>query len=300
MLRSGVVFLDKPQGWSSRQAVDAVAELFAGTKCGHAGTLDPLATGMLPVLLGEATRFAQYGLGADKTYLVDIDLSYQTDTLDAQGQTLQRFAVAVSQQQVEAVLQGFVGAQQQVPPAFSAIRVGGRRAYKLARRGEDIKLAPRRVWIKSLEMIAWDTPRLRLCVRCSKGTYIRALARDIGAHLGVGGCVVALRRLALGEWPQELMVDIETLRREREAVVRPLAFWLQRLPRLELPPPLARRFVLGQRLGMQSDAVTSVQTLAVFCASLLLGTGVIRKGQGGRPVLQPQRVLPSAREEMQA
>lgn len=273
-----------------------MARLFAGVKAGHAGTLDPLATGMLPVLLGEATRFAQYGLAADKTYAVDIDLSCQTDTLDSQGNLLQRFAANVTQAQIEAVLATFLGEQEQVPPCFSAIRVHGMRAHRLARGGKDVELPARKVRIDAVHLTCWQTPRLSLQVRCGKGTYIRALARDIGDRLHVGGCVVALRRLSLGPWDEELMVDFDTLCRSPASAVKSLAFWLQHLPRLMLNPPLARRFGLGQRLPLGKGDGPHGQTLAVFCGNMLLGTGVIKAGFGGQPVLHPACVLPSARE----
>jgi tRNA pseudouridine55 synthase len=188
---SGIVFLDKPCGWSSRRAVNEVARLFGGgrkprLKAGHAGTLDPMATGMLPILLGEATRFAELGLNAEKTYAVTIDLSYQTNTLDAEGETLARFEDGPSLAQVDAALHSFRGSYEQVPPQYSALRVEGRRAHALARRGEAFTLAARSVEIMGLELIRYAWPKLMLEVRCSKGTYIRALARDIGNALGVG------------------------------------------------------------------------------------------------------------------
>ena len=186
---SGIVFLDKPQGWTSRRAVNEVARLFGGSgrprlKAGHAGTLDPMATGMLPILLGEATRFAELGLSAEKTYAVTIDLSYQTDTLDAEGETLARFDGPPSLAQVQAALERFRGGYGQVPPQYSALRVEGRRAHALARRGQHVALAARQVQILALELVRYEWPQLALTVRCSKGTYIRALARDIGEALG--------------------------------------------------------------------------------------------------------------------
>ena len=168
---SGIVFLDKPRGWTSRRAVNEVARLFAPggrprLKAGHAGTLDPMATGMLPVLLGEATRFAELGLSAEKTYAVTVDLSCQTDTLDAEGEVLARFEAQPALERVEAALEGFRGGYAQVPPQYSALRVDGQRAHALARRGEHVELAARPVRIMALDLVRYDWPELALTVQC--------------------------------------------------------------------------------------------------------------------------------------
>jgi len=242
------VFLDKPRGWTSRRAVNEIARLFRAdggrrVKAGHAGTLDPLATGMLPVLLGEATRFADVGLQADKTYAVTVDLSLQTDTLDAEGAVTGRWRVMPSREAIEAALAGLRGDIMQTPPAFSAVHVEGRRAHELARRGQEVCLPPRSVHVRELTLLAWSPPEAELRVCCSKGTYVRALARDLGAALGVGGCVTALRRLSTGGWPEALMLPVDEIRRLGARCVMPLAQWLRHLPRLALSKTDARRFV---------------------------------------------------------
>jgi tRNA pseudouridine55 synthase len=298
---SGIVFLDKPRGWTSRRAVNEVARLFAGgrrprLKAGHAGTLDPMATGMLPILLGEATRFAELGLSAEKTYAVTIDLSYQTDTLDAEGETLAHFDKDVPDPaRIEAVLQRFRGRYAQVPPQYSALHVDGRRAHALARQGASFTLDARPVEIRDLVLIRYAWPELALEVRCSKGTYIRALARDIGAALGLGGCVVALRRLSTGGWPAGMMVTPEQLAEQREAALVPVSTWLKGLPSVRLDPAESRRFLLGQRLRMADDR-TSTGLVAAYGDGILLGTAELRPGEGEHVVLHPTRILPSAQE----
>jgi tRNA pseudouridine55 synthase len=298
---SGIVFLDKPRGWTSRRAVNEVARLFAGgrkprLKAGHAGTLDPMATGMLPILLGEATRFAELGLSAEKTYAVTMDLSYQTDTLDAEGKTTARFTDKPSLAQIEAVLSRFCGRYDQVPPQYSALKVGGRRAHALARQGQEVSLQARSVEITELILVRYHWPELALEVRCSKGTYIRSLARDIGTALGLGGCVVVLRRLSTGGWPARMMVTPEELAERRDEALVPVATWLKGLPSVRLDATLSRRFLLGQRLPMP-DGQASSGLVAAYGDGILLGTAELRPGEGTHMVLHPCRILPSAQEQ---
>ena len=299
MMASGVLFLDKPVGWTSRKAVNMVtmvlSEKGGRLKAGHAGTLDPLASGMLAILVGEATRFADYGLSAAKTYRVCLDLSIQTDTLDKEGRATATFDPPRSGMvpaDIERVLQGFVGRIKQVPPAFSAVRVGGKRAYDLARAGEQPSLKARCVEIKELRLEHFAWPRLTLYVECSKGTYIRSLARDIGCQLGLGGCVLSLRRLSTGGWGEDMMVTPERLQAGRWDCVLPLEAWLAHLPRCELDEEQSRRFIHGQRLPV--DNVEACE-LAVFHGGRLLGTARARPGLRGM-VLHPLKVLHSARE----
>ncbi len=302
-LVSGIVFLDKPLGWTSRQAVNEIVRLFSlpghkRIKAGHGGTLDPLATGMLPILIGEATRFAELGLNAEKTYRVTIDLSYQTETLDCEGDIQERFNDSIDQSQFQQVLEGFVGEQLQVPPAYSAIRLAGKRAHVLARKGEEVEIPPRLITIFDISLHDFSFPSATLEVRCSKGTYIRSLARDIGEKLGVGGCVTGLRRLSTGGWPEAMMVSFESLSENRQQCVLPLAQWLRCYPRQELSVDQARRFVQGQRIqldGQKPRADESCERVAVFADQSLLGTGDLKPGMRWI-VLHPARILPSAQE----
>ncbi len=300
----GVIFLNKPKGWTSRQAVNHVIRLFSKPeqknrkqrpKAGHAGTLDPLATGMLPILLGEATRFASLGLQAKKAYRVELDLAFQTDTLDMEGNVLARFDdVELHESQVEAVLATFRGSIMQTPPAFSAIRVDGKRAHDLARQGEQVALQPRKVHIDKLVLLGLRGSKLILEVSCSKGTYIRALARDIGQALGYGGCVTMLHRSSSGGWPEQMMVSIDELEEKKQACMIPLSVWLRDLPQVALGGQDAKRFVQGQRLA-QTQPFQADTLCCVMHQDMMLGTALY---DANKRVLQPERVLPSAQQAL--
>ena len=299
----GVIFLDKPKGWTSRKAVNHVIRCFSlpeqknrkqRPKAGHAGTLDPLATGMLPILLGDATRFASMGLNAEKSYVVSLDLSFQTDTLDLEGEVLSQFPdVAVTQTQIDDVLKHFTGIQAQVPPVYSAIKVDGKRAHALARSGEQVELKARDIEVKAIELLNVEETILTLCVECTKGTYIRSLARDIGDFLGYGGCVTMLRRISSGGWPEQMMVSIEELEASKEKCIIPLQTWLRDLPSIILTEDEGKRFVLGQRLSKVCDVDDQV-LCTILCLDFVLGTAIYDSRLN---VLQPQRVLPSAQEK---
>ncbi len=297
MMVSGVVFLDKPLGWTSRRAVNEVIRIFsvAGKKrikAGHAGTLDPLATGMLPILLGDATRFSELGLNAEKRYSVTFDLSYQTDTLDCEGEVIGRFDQHINQQQLLEVLAQFKGDIKQIPPIYSAIRIAGKRAHAMARKGEAVELKARDVCIHKLELMSFEFPYVSLDVSCSKGTYIRSLARDIGEKLGMGGCVTALRRTSTGGWSESMLVSEERLRQDKEQAVLPLRQWLRDFPGCELNKDDAWRFLNGQRIQLEEQRQGSV---AVLCDTLLLGTAELKPGMR-RMVLHPLRILPSSQQ----
>jgi len=298
----GVIFFDKPKGWTSRKAVNHVIHSFAlpeqknrkqRPKAGHAGTLDPLATGMLPILIGEATRFASMGLNAEKTYEVSIDLSFQTNTLDLEGEVTERFEdVDVDQATLFKTLDLFRGPIQQTPPIFSAIKVDGKRAHVLARQGEDVTLKSREVCIHDMKLLHMDGHIITLSVACSKGTYIRSLSRDIGLALGCGGCVIELRRVSSGGWPAQMMVGVEELEENKEACIIPLQTWLRALPKLQLTTLEASRFVMGQRLIKACD-VEDKALCCVLAGETMLGTAVY---EAQKQLLQPQRVMPSAQE----
>jgi len=297
MMLSGVVFLDKPLGWTSRRAVNEVIRIFSvqgkkRIKAGHTGTLDPLATGMLPILLGDATRFSELGLNAEKRYTVTFDLSYQTDTLDCEGEVVSRFENSLEKQTLMDALALFEGEQQQVPPIYSAIRVDGKRAHAMARKGEVVELEARDICIHKLALLSFDFPHVSLDVLCSKGTYIRSLARDIGAKLGMGGCVTALRRTSTGGWPESMLVSEERLRQDKEQAVLPLRQWLREFPSCEVDKAEAWRFLNGQRIQLEAKQQGSV---VVMCDELLLGTAILKPGLR-RMVLHPQRILPSSQQ----
>jgi len=306
----GVVFLDKPIGWTSRQAVNEVARLYSvkgrkRIKAGHAGTLDPLATGMLPIMVGEATRFSGVGLDADKSYRVTFDLSYQTDTLDAEGEVVGRFDVDTKLADIEAVLPQFTGDIEQQPPSYSAIHVDGERAHEIMRKGGTVDLPTRPVTVHAIKLISFEAPLLSLEIDCSKGTYVRSLTRDIGAALGVGGCVTALRRSSTAGWPEVVMVSVEQMKAQPDACLLSLPQWLRFLPRLRLRIEDALRYAQGQRIQLKRGDEGEV---AVFCIAsppalqdedVLLGTAIIKPGME-RMILHPERVLPSALPRIKA
>ncbi|HLL88439.1 MAG TPA: tRNA pseudouridine(55) synthase TruB [Tepidisphaeraceae bacterium] len=198
----GILNLDKPPGLSSARAVDRVKRLLPrGTKVGHAGTLDPFATGVLLVLVGRATKACEALMGQPKQYVTTIKLGATTATLDPESpEVVTPAAVPVTREQVDAALPRFVGTIQQVPPAFSAMKVGGRRAYDLARRGHDVQLAPRPVVVYGIEVLDYVWPLLTIRMDCGRGTYVRSIARDLGDALGAGGYLTALRRTATGSF----------------------------------------------------------------------------------------------------
>jgi len=208
----GLLVVDKPVGLSSMDVVRRVRRAAGGVKTGHAGTLDPLATGVVICCLGKATKAVERLMGLPKRYEAVVDLSAFTSTDDAEGERTE-VAVALdaspSLKRVKTVCAGFVGEVPQVPPAHSAVKVGGQRAYKAARRGERLELAARPVRIDAIEVVDYAWPRLTLRVDCGKGTYIRSLGRDIGTALGTGGHLASLRRTAVGEYTLSQAVEIE-------------------------------------------------------------------------------------------
>lgn len=292
------LLLDKPPGITSNAALQSAKRLYRAQKAGHAGTLDPLASGLLVVLFGEATKFAGPLLDAPKEYLARVRLGETTTTGDAEGETLERREVRVSAAEIEAVLARFRGVVRQVPPMYSALKHGGRPLYELAREGRSVERQPREVEIHLLELLARDGTDLELRVRCSKGTYVRTLAEDIGAALGVGAHLVALRRTAAGGMGLDQASTLEALQglaeAERDARLMPLEALLADLPRLELDEQQARRFCNGQRIQLSRGG-------SGLCAIIgpqrrVLGLG--EHGAGG--LLRPLRLVARSLEAAQA
>lgn len=208
----GIILLDKPRAYSSNQAVQAVKRLLDARKAGHTGTLDPFATGMLPICLGEASKTAGFMLDAAKSYLATARMGRATATGDIEGEVTREMAVPDwPDSEIEAVLDDFRGPIEQVPPMYSALKHEGQALYKLARQGKEVPRQARRVIIHSLELIRWEAPLLTLKVTCSKGTYIRTLAEDIAAALGNCAHLESLRRLAVGPFREEQMLGFEEL-----------------------------------------------------------------------------------------
>ena len=245
----GVLVLDKPTGITSMRALSIVKRLLRCKKAGHTGTLDPLATGVLPICFGKATGIARYLLADDKTYTVTMKLGVQTDTCDAEGQVLSKQPVpAFTDQQIHAALDLFRGEQLQRPPAFSALKVNGKRAYELARKGVEVKLAERRVHVYQLSLEGCTSDTLSLRCHVSKGTYIRSLVRDIGAELGCGAHITALRRIQSGQFSLTNAWTLERLEEAPEEALRelfPLQEVLQDYPQIILDEEEALRLRQG-------------------------------------------------------
>lgn len=279
----GVLLLDKPQGLTSNQALMRVRHLFQADKAGHTGSLDPLATGLLPVCLGEASKFTQYLLDADKVYRTRIRLGQRTATGDAEGEVLEEKPVpALDAAAIEAVLSRFRGDIQQVPSMYSALKKDGRPLYELARKGIEVERPARPVTIHRLELLAVDGNDWELEAHVSKGTYIRSLAEDIGAELGCGAHVVMLRRIELGPFTRPVMVTLEQLEAAAEsggmaaldALLLPTWVGLADWPRVELSENTAYYLLQGQ--PVQVSGVPREGSVLVFEAGgRFLGIGEI-------------------------
>jgi tRNA pseudouridine55 synthase len=214
---NGILVLDKPAGMTSNDAVQRAKRLFNARKVGHTGSLDPLATGVLPLCFGEATKFSQYLLASDKRYRVRIQLGIATDSGDADGQVTETRPIeGVTEERVEAALEEFRGEIDQVPSMFSAIKHQGQPLYRLARQGIEVEREPRRVTIFENELVAFDGDTLTLSIHCSKGTYVRTIADDLGRRLGCGAHVIELRRTAAGPYGEGGLVTFETLEAARD------------------------------------------------------------------------------------
>ncbi|HEY1393271.1 MAG TPA: tRNA pseudouridine(55) synthase TruB, partial [Methylibium sp.] len=247
----GVLLLDKPLGWSSNDALQKVKGMLRAEKAGHTGTLDPLATGLLPLCFGAATKFSQVSLDADKAYRATLQLGVTTTTGDAEGEVLERRQVDVSGDKLQRACAALTGEIDQLPPMHSALKHEGKALYEYARAGVEIERAPRRVTIHRLDIVSWQADELVLDVHCSKGTYVRTLAEDLGRALGCGAHLSALRRTACGPLRVEDAVSIEALAEmteaERWALLRPPDCLLAAWPEVRLAAGEAGRFLSGLR-----------------------------------------------------
>ena len=194
----GIIIIDKPEGWTSQDVAAKLRGVFHERRVGHGGTLDPMATGVLPIFIGRATRAVEFFESAEKEYVAGLRLGQETNTQDTTGEVLCEKPVSVTREQLEAVLQEFLGVQQQVPPMYSAVKIGGKKLYELARQGKTVERKPRTIEILELELLDGEGADWQIRVRCSKGTYVRTICHDIGQKLGCGGCMSALRRTGAG------------------------------------------------------------------------------------------------------
>ena len=208
---NGIVIVDKPQGWTSQDVTARLRRVFGTRRIGHGGTLDPMATGVLPVFVGRATRGVEFFEHAEKTYEATLRLGLATDTEDITGTVLEERPVTITEADFLAILDQFRGEILQVPPMYSALKVNGQKLCDLARKGKEVERQARPITIFELECLAFDGATARLRVRCSKGTYIRTLCKDIGEALGCGGCMASLRRITAGEYGIESAVPLQEL-----------------------------------------------------------------------------------------
>ena len=233
---NGIVIIDKPQGWTSQDVTARLRRVFNTRRIGHGGTLDPMATGVLPVFVGRATRGVEFFEHAEKTYEATLRLGVATDTEDITGTVLEEKQVSVSEAEFLAVLPQFRGEILQIPPMYSALKIDGQKLCDLARKGKKVERKPRPITIFELKCVAFSGNEARLRVRCSKGTYIRTLCKDIGEALGCGGCMAALRRVQAGEYTIGEAVELQTLLEtaEPETYLRPVDTMFRNYPAVAL------------------------------------------------------------------
>ncbi len=243
---NGIILVDKPQGWTSHDVVAKLRGIYQQRRIGHSGTLDPMATGVLAVFLGRGTRAVELCENDEKEYVAELLLGTVTNTQDITGQVLEQHPATVSRTQLENVLAQFLGPQQQIPPMYSAVKIGGRKLYELARKGQNVERKPRQIVIRELELQHFDGEKAQLRVVCSKGTYIRTLCHDIGMALGTGGCLSALRRTRAGVFLIGDCVTMEEIQQAREqerhtALLRSVDSLFSRYPALYLGEKEVRR-----------------------------------------------------------
>lgn len=285
----GVLLLDKPRGLTSQQAVSRAKRLLNARKAGHTGTLDPLADGLLPIGFGEATKFSQFLLDADKAYLATLRLGITTTTGDAEGEVIQERPVAVTLEQLSAVLPRFIGQQQQIPPMHAAIKVDGKPLYAYARAGETIAREPRSIIINNIQVIDFNDNNLKLRISCSKGTYIRVLAEDIGSALACGAHLTALTREIAGGLALTNAVSMDGLEAmslpQRLERLLPADTFALSLPRFDLDAGDLRRLSTGQQVGL--GAATTDRLCRLYGPSgAFFGIGEVAAG-----ILTARRLL---------
>ncbi|GGF79883.1 tRNA pseudouridine synthase B [Azorhizobium oxalatiphilum] len=296
----GWVLLDKPSGMTSTQAVAVVKRLFSAKKAGHAGTLDPLASGCLPIALGEATKTVPYIMDGQKTYRFAVTFGVETDTDDSEGKSVAESDHRPSDADIVAALAGFHGEIMQVPPAYSALKIAGERAYDLARGGAEVVLEARPITIHRLELVERpDIDTAVLEAECGKGTYVRAIARDLGRLLGTRGHVSMLRRACVGPFLEEDLVPLDELKARAEAseadlkeALDPVGSALEEIPQLNVTPSDAHRLRCGQSIILRGrDAPVLDGHVAISCQDTLIAIGDAHGGE-----VLPHRVFNWARQ----
>jgi tRNA pseudouridine55 synthase len=293
----GWVILDKPLGMTSTQAVGKIRWLFGAEKAGHGGTLDPLATGLLPIALGEATKTVSYAMDGRKIYRFTVAWGAERSTDDLEGEVVERSDQRPSRQDIESILSKFIGEIQQVPPVFSAIKVEGARAYDLARGGAEVQLESRPVVIEDLRLVdVADGVSATFEVACGKGTYVRSLARDMGRMLGCLGHVTMLRRVAVGPFAEMDMIPLEKLEElshkapggnAMDGVLRPIETVLDGIPALAMDEQQAQRLKQGQSVLLRgANAPIALEAVLITSGGTPLGIGTVEQG-----TLKPKRLF---------
>jgi len=252
---NGIVIVDKPQGWTSQDVTARLRRVFNTRRIGHGGTLDPMATGVLPVFVGRATRGVEFFEHAEKTYETVLRLGITTDTEDISGTVLTEREVFVTGAMLEEVLKQFRGEIMQVPPMYSALKINGQKLVDLARKGKTVERQPRPVTIHELTLLGMEAEGIRLRIRCSKGTYIRTLCKDIGEALGCGGCMAGLRRVSAGEYGIEEAVPLQVLLETEtpEQYLRPVDSMFRNYPKVVLTPKQETRCRNGNSFSVQME-----------------------------------------------
>tara|TARA_E500000331_G_scaffold358115_1_gene422782 strand:+ start:582 stop:1511 length:930 start_codon:yes stop_codon:yes gene_type:complete len=291
--RNGILLLDKPKGISSNRALSLVKKIFCPKKAGHAGTLDPLATGILPILFGEATKFAEYGLNSNKRYLAEISLGTKTTTGDSEGEIIEKISFTENVD-IKSVLKSFIGEQFQMPPMFSALKYNGIPLYKYAREGQEIARNSRLINIKSIKFISLNNKVLKIDVVCSKGTYIRTLAEDIGKRLGSCAHLSALRRIGIGALEIGQTITIDKLAQLADSsssflndALKPIELFINHWPSVQLVKSNENNFLNGQLIKMFCPSIQDKEECLVRVygfSNNFLGTGQIIDNKQLRPV----------------
>ena len=255
---NGIVIVDKPQGWTSQDVTARLRRVFQTRRIGHGGTLDPMATGVLPVFVGRGTRGVEFFEHAEKAYETVLQLGIVTDTEDISGEVLERKDVHISETEFMEILSQFRGKIMQVPPMYSALKVNGQKLCDLARKGKTVERQPREIEIFELTMLEFSGDTARLRVKCSKGTYIRTLCKDIGEALGCGGCMAELRRVQAGEYTIEEAIPLQTLldADKPEEFLRPVDSMFRNFPAVTLSANQEKRCRNGNSFSMQLEPGT--------------------------------------------
>ncbi|AFP85881.1 tRNA pseudouridine 55 synthase [secondary endosymbiont of Heteropsylla cubana] len=298
---NGILLLDKPCGRSSNNLLQKVKQLFLANKAGHTGALDPLATGMLPICFGEATKFSQYLLKADKRYHVTAFFGKRTNTSDSDGQTVSIRPVSINQEDLTVALNHFRGKISQIPSMFSALKHQGHPLYKYARKGITIQREPRLIYVYDLKLRNWKLPEVEIEVHCSKGTYIRTLIDDLGEYLGCGAHVTALRRLAVGQYTTNQMVTLARIEEISEAIKKkslqtftlldslllPTDSALSNIPTVNLTSIIAEQIRLGKTVSISKQITYGLVRLTEGDANRFFGIAeIVTLGQ-----LTPRRLM---------